>query len=138
MRHVSNEKDANTLTEQIDVLFHFFCEAKGTSEMTALLETLLTPSEKAAISQRLAIFRLLQKGKSYSEIQYYLKVAASTITRVSDLYHKHGAQNKLFSKQIERFKYQPEIIASPSTGPLLSSPHSPGARSLIRDNQRLK
>lgn len=134
MRKIANYGDVERQNEQFGVLVKLFSESKDKEEMEAILQTLFTPSEKAAISQRLAILRMIHKGFKYYDIEEKLKVSSSTITKAIDGYHKHGTHNKSFNHQLEQFRFDEnkEIkITYPNRGKI--DKFSPGLKQLQRE-----
>lgn len=114
MRQISSFSRGARHIEQFETFVHFVAGAKTFDETKAILETLITFSEKAALGQRLAILRKLHKGETYQEIQLELSISPSTVAGASDLYLKSGQYNKIFDEQLSKFKYQPEIkLTSP-------------------------
>ncbi|PIU24520.1 hypothetical protein COT12_00590 [Candidatus Berkelbacteria bacterium CG08_land_8_20_14_0_20_39_8] len=106
MRKISGGWDRAKRTAQFETLIQFLAQCKNISQIKAVLETLVTSSERAAVAQRLVIIRLLQKGTSYSDIKLKLSVSPNTITKTLDLYHKHGEHNAIFNKLLKNFIFE--------------------------------
>ena len=115
MRKISGGWDREKREAQFETLLKFLAECKSDDQIRAVLETLVTSSEKAAIAQRLAIIRLLNKGAKYYDIRYELRVSPNTITKTLDLYHKHGEHNKTFNVLLAGFKFEPRRIEPKAT-----------------------
>ena len=137
MRKIANYGDIDRQEEQFKVLVKLFSELKNAREAEALLQTLLTKSEKAVISQRLAILRMVHKSFKYSDIEEKLKVSPSTITKAIDNYYKNSQLNNLFDQQIEKFRFddKKEVkIAYPNRGKI--EKFSPSLRQLRRESNQ--
>ncbi len=116
MRKISGGWDAAKRSNQFETLVKLSSECKNESQIKAVLATLLTVSEKAAIAQRLVIIRLLNKGEKYSDISLALGVSTNTITKALDLYHKNGEHNHTFNKLLNDFTFEPKMPKTKSTG----------------------
>ena len=108
MRRIASRWDTEKMGAQFETLIKLFATCKKEKEFRALLSTLFTASERAAVSQRLEIIRRLKKGEIYADICLVLGVSATTITRSLDLYHKNGEHNAIFNKLLMDFKFEPE------------------------------
>lgn len=115
MRKISGGWDEKRRAQQLELFMHIVAEAKELKDVEALLEIVMTPSEKAAIAQRLLILRMVRDGAKYGDIEIELRVSPSTITKAVDLYHKHGQHNHLFNELLARVKYEPKKEKAEST-----------------------
>jgi len=64
MRKISGGWDRAKRTAQFETLIQFLAQCKDISQIKAVLETLVTSNERAAVAQRLVIIRLLQKAQA--------------------------------------------------------------------------
>ena len=104
MRKSGNQDNVQLMEHQLRILAGVLLGAESESEMLSLLNTILTPSEKAAISQRVAISKKLHDGRKYYEIEGMYGVSPSTITKALDLYLKHGDDNATFNQIMGKYK----------------------------------
>ena len=139
MRKISSRWDVKKRESQFETLVRLFADCEEVANFRALLETLLTASEKAAIAQRLTIIRVLEKGEKYADITLALRVSTNTITKALDLYHKNGAYNATFNKLLTDFTFEPK---QPK---IKADYHDPqkqnaagGVREFLRQEARLK
>lgn len=70
-------------TPEVNNLLHVLAELTDEDTIYLLLEDLFTVREIRETSQRLAVARLLNAGKSYSAIEDETGASATTIARVS-------------------------------------------------------
>ena len=70
-------------TPEVDDLVAVLAAIDSEDDMFALLEDLFTIREIRESSQRLAVARLLDEGKSYAKIEAATGASATTIARVS-------------------------------------------------------
>ena len=70
-------------TPEVDTLLAVLAAIDDEETMFALLEDLFTIREIRESSQRLAVARLLDEGKSYAKIEQATGASATTIARVS-------------------------------------------------------
>lgn len=70
-------------TEDVETLLQVLAELDDKDTLFALLEDLFTIREIRETSQRLAVARLLDEGKSYTTIEEATGASATTIARVS-------------------------------------------------------
>lgn len=89
MRKVGNYKNNELSSEEYLVLVDFIGSAKNLIEIESLLKILLTESEMAVISQRLAILRMIKKDFKYHEIEKEIKTTPTTISRAISNYEKY-------------------------------------------------
>jgi len=136
MRKMSNSNNLDLQKDQFRVLVEVLDCAENKQETEAVLRSLLTESERAVISQRLDILRMLLKKFKYSEIIFKLKVAPATISKAFDIYLKNGSYNKSLNIVLARYKYVPPKIetAYPNRGN--DEPLVQGARSLVNQTIR--
>jgi len=139
LRKISGAWDEKRRAQQFELFIHIVAEAKELNDVEALLEIVMTPSEKAAIAQRLLILRMIRDGAKYGDIELELRVSPSTITKAVDLYHKHGRHNHLFNLLLDRVHYQPkpEKITSDYSDPLKNS-FNVGTKAFLREEAELK
>lgn len=70
-------------SEEVENLLKVFSGMEDQNDIFAFLEDVFTVREIREISQRLAVARLLDSGKSYYEIEQTTGASATTIARVS-------------------------------------------------------
>lgn len=70
-------------SEEVENLLKVFSGMEDQNDIFAFLEDVFTVREIREISQRLAVARLLDSGKSYYEIEQMTGASATTIARVS-------------------------------------------------------
>ena len=70
-------------SEEVDNLLAVFSGMEDQNDIFAFLEDVFTVREIREISQRLAVAKLLDSGKSYYEIEQTTGASATTIARVS-------------------------------------------------------
>lgn len=70
-------------TPDVEVLLRVFAALDDEDTLYALLEDMLTIREIRECSQRLAVARLLDEGRSYTQIAELTGASATTIARVS-------------------------------------------------------
>ena len=70
-------------TDDVETLLQVLAELDDKDTLFALLEDLFTIREIRETSQRLAVARLLDEGKSYTTIEEATGASATTIARVS-------------------------------------------------------
>ena len=68
---------------EVDDLLHVLAEMGDEDDIFALLEDMFTIREIRETSQRLAVARMLNDGKSYAAIEKATGASATTIARVS-------------------------------------------------------
>ena len=107
MRKVGNFKDQELSDEQYFVLMDFIASTKDLVEAEALIKILLTESEIAVISQRLAILRMIAKNFTYSEIEEKIKASTNTIAKVVNSKAKEKTLEKYFDQMLKRYRYNP-------------------------------
>ncbi|MDD6651536.1 MAG: YerC/YecD family TrpR-related protein [Eggerthellales bacterium] len=70
-------------TKEVDDFAYVLSQMQDTDEIYALFEDIMTVREIKEISQRLAVARMLDAGKSYAAIEKDTGASATTIARVS-------------------------------------------------------
>ena len=70
-------------TKEVDDFAYVLSQMQDTDEIYALFEDIMTVREIKEISQRLAVARMLDAGKSYAVIEKDTGASATTIARVS-------------------------------------------------------
>lgn len=80
---VEKTQPAKIRTQEVDDLLHVLAQMDDPDQIFALLEDLFTIREIRETSQRLAVARLLDAGKSYAVIEKETGASATTIARVS-------------------------------------------------------
>lgn len=70
-------------SEEVGSLLEVFARMQDENDIFAFLEDSFTVREIREISQRLAVARMLDSGKSYYEIEQATGASATTIARVS-------------------------------------------------------
>jgi len=84
MAQVSRRRLERAVYQEIlELLLKIVTESRREEEARALLEDLLTPTERIMLAKRLGIALMLAKGYSYDQIKEVLKVSRPTIGRVS-------------------------------------------------------
>jgi uncharacterized protein YerC len=136
MRKISNYGNVALQQEEFDVLVGILGEAQGKSEVEAVLRTILTDSERTAISQRLGILRMINKGFKYFDIETKLGASSNTITKATDIYAKHGQFNSKFNEVLKRFKFEENAVSEITAESSASAPLVTGIRGLQRQNQK--
>lgn len=116
MRKISSGWDAAKRENQFKALIKLLSECKNVEQIEAVISTLVTSSEKAAIAQRLEIIRLIEKEETYPDIVLALGVSHNTIAAATDLYHKNGKHNIIFNKLLASFSFKPKRPKIKSTG----------------------
>lgn len=115
---------------QLNNLVQLLMTVKGEHQMFAILNTLMTTSERESIAQRLHIYLKLHQGLNYFDIETTLGVSPNTITKALDLYHKNGSDNHEFNLMINNFKeprFSYEIpVDYPNKLDRIGKPHIPG------------
>jgi Trp operon repressor len=71
-------------TELYDQLVTLLADIEHPKAMATFLKTFLTDTERSVLSKRLAIFCLLEQGKSYEEIKDELHVSSATISSMAE------------------------------------------------------
>ena len=109
MRKISNYNDLKLQEEQFDVLCEVFLNIKTDEDMRLCLASFLTKSEKAVLSQRLDIMRMLSKHFSYQDIREKINASPSTIATAKRCLEEGGEdlENILLS-----YKYGKKKIRS--------------------------
>jgi Trp operon repressor len=71
-------------TDLYNQLTTLLCDLDHPKAMAAFLKAFLTDTERSVLSKRLAIFCLLDQGKSYEAIKDELHVSSATISSMAD------------------------------------------------------
>lgn len=137
MRKISNIGDKELQNEEINVLAIFLLQIKNFESAKALLKTLMTKSELAVISQRLAILRMIKKDFKYSEIEEKLKTTPTTISKTIINYEKDEKSAKTVDTILKKFRFDPAKY-NKDTPPDFSPNLSGGIRQYLREEQELK
>lgn len=74
---------SNMRSEEVEDLLKVFSSMENEDDVFDFLEDVFTVREIKEISQRLAVARMLDSGKSYYEIEQTTGASATTIARVS-------------------------------------------------------
>jgi len=140
MRKIGNFGDEALQSEQLQALTKLLSETKLYLNMKAMLQALLTDSERSAISQRLAILRMHYKGFNYSQIEETLKTTSNTITKAVMNYEKDTEHRGDFDNILKRFRFDPKTFKEPIKADMLDSTFLPsagvGARAMIRQSTK--
>ena len=140
MRKIANYNDQKMQEEQFNVLAAILSEIRIFQRTKKFLKVLLTDSERSAVSQRLDILRMKNKGFKYSEIENKLKTTRNTITKAIYHYEKNVNNQKNFDDIITRFKFdknkfREEIKTTyPNQGKIEIS--TGGVRQLLRNKRK--
>lgn len=93
---VSSKKISSKQEQQIFERLHFLlAKQSNPNEIAAFLATFLTQTEHLVFAKRLAIFFLLNQGKSYSEIKTELQVSSATISTVAENINNDSIQKAI-------------------------------------------
>lgn len=84
MQTSSKKLPTDKETELFQQLVTLLADLEHPKAMAAFLGTFLTDTERSVLSKRLAIFHLLNQGKSYEEIKAELHVSSATISSMAD------------------------------------------------------
>jgi uncharacterized protein YerC len=88
---VSKKKVNQTLEKQVKLmLWQLVSDIKNTEEAEKIIGGILTETELAAVSKRLAVGYWLTKNRSYEVIKENLKVSSATIATVQQDLKKSG------------------------------------------------
>ncbi len=101
MRNIGKSNNIKLRDAQMDALVEVFNKAKSKEDVKAIVNSLLSPSEKSAIAQRLAIILRVFKGDTYADIEMEYGSSPSTITKATDYYLKYSNHNAVFNKLIK-------------------------------------
>lgn len=83
MVYVSKKKvDPKIESVLADQLLSFLAAAKTKREAATLANELLTDAERAMLAKRLAVIVMLERGRSFQEVEHALKVTPQTISRL--------------------------------------------------------
>jgi uncharacterized protein YerC len=141
MRKIGNYGDQKIQEEQFNVLAKMLTEIKDFRSVKAVLTSILTESERSAISQRLGILRLHKKGFSYNRIEEMLKTTPSTVSKSISNYSNNYDYLEDFDRILSRFRFDPKKfheplkIGYPSRGNIAKG--GVGARELIRQTEKV-
>ncbi len=137
MRKIGRKKNKRLREYQFDILADFLASAKNRQEIAAICHTIFTPSEKEAISQRIAIWYEIKSGSTYFEIEGKYGVSPATISKALDVYVKHSQYNEQFNEVVSRYKPPKfaEKIIDDNPDIMPTSQFSGGVRQLLRDNK---
>jgi len=113
MRKISTCKDTKLQKEQFEVLVDVLFNVKNKEDMNLCLGSFLTRSERAVLSQRLNIMRMLSKHFSYQEIRELINTSPSTIATAQRCLEKGGVDlmniflsYKFNAKEIKNRSYE--------------------------------
>lgn len=125
MRKISNYKNYKLQKEQFEVLCEVLLNVKEKDDMALCLNSFLTKSEKAVLSQRLNIMRMLSKHFSYQDIQNKINASPSTIATAHRCLEEGGEElmDVLLSY---KFKPQKKISQNDNRNNFVK-PHRPGS-----------
>ena len=125
MRKISTCKDIDLQKDQFNVLVDVLSNINSKEDMTLCLESFLTKSEKAVLSQRLNIMRMLSKHFSYQEIRELISASPSTVATAQRCLEEGGVELKNI---LLSYRYKSKEIESrndESNG--FVSPRNPGS-----------
>ena len=96
--------DDKTMREQIDELAEAMLSLRSVEEARSFFEDLFTVGEMQAISQRLAVARMLRDKAKYQEIAERTGASTATISRVNRalLYGAGGYQRVLMREEAQQ------------------------------------
>lgn len=90
---LSKSKINKNLNLQLKNMFlGVLAEMKSPEDIEAVLQDLLTDTERAVVLKRLGIAIYLDKGRSYEDIKNNIKVSSATIATVSETLGNPGIQ----------------------------------------------
>ena len=112
MRKISNHANEKLRKEQFDVLVEIIISIKSRGDLKLFLESFLTASEQAYLSQRLNILRMLAKSFHFMEIKQKINASNGTISNANKLLIDGG---DIFKKILLQYKYKLK-----QTGPQIS------------------
>lgn len=84
MQTSSKKLPTDKETELFQQLVTLLADLEHPKAMAAFLGAFLSDTERSVLSKRLAIFYLLNKGKSYEEIKAELHVSSATISSMAE------------------------------------------------------
>jgi len=125
MRKISTYKDTKLQKEQFEVLVDVLFNVKNKEDMKLCLGSFLTKSEKAVLSQRLNIMRMLSKHFSYQEIRDLINASPSTIATAQRCLEKGGIE---LMDIFLSYKFKPKALKNKvNEGNGLISARNPGS-----------
>ncbi len=96
---ISKKKLPPQVKKQIyDLLHRVIADIRNPQEVKEFLESFLGDNEKEAISRRLGIAHLLNKGKTYAYIKDYLAVSSTTVASIAREIKKEKGFTVAFKK----------------------------------------
>ena len=136
MRKFKQKMDIDLEEEQFDYFVDLVANAKNKNEVRAVLEVAMMQSDRTVVSQRVDILRLLQKNKTYYEIERELKVSSGTISNSFDQYLKSGEHSRCFMDVLERTKRR--VKPKLKSRELKKYVQTGGVRQVLRENKRIR
>lgn len=138
MRKIGRKESKRLRDYQFNILADLLASAKDREELAAICHIILTPSEREAIAQRVAIWYEIRGGSTYCEIEGKYGVSPTTISKALDVYVKHGQYNEKFNDVAKRYKPPlfREFIKEDNPDLINMAQFSGGFRQLLRDNQQ--
>ncbi len=112
---------------QVDALSEIIVRAKNKKDAKAILVSLLSPSERNSIAQRLALILKISEGECYADIQAEYGSSPSTITKATDFYLKNTDLNSTFNNLVKDLKAPSINNDDQKTNTKMTKPHYPGA-----------
>lgn len=105
MPHLSRNKLSRKTEQEItEKLVLILTTTTRTKEMTELLNSLITPTEKIMLAKRLAIIVLLEDGTPEAQVAQILHVTRSTVAKMQLFYEARGKGFKIALKKLEEQK----------------------------------
>jgi len=99
--------------KEIDELLSLIASTRNDQEVYFLLDLILTPREINDMARRLKVLKMLEDGKSYSDIVCEIGISRHTISRVSEKIGFGFRRSKSsFGRKQEKQKIRFKIVRS--------------------------
>lgn len=85
--------------EILSVFLNFIGKIESVADANNFLDLFFTRDEKELIFRRIAIMRLIARGKSYREIRAYIGASNNTISETRDILNGSGYRKRNKKKQ---------------------------------------
>ena len=139
MRKIGRRNDLKIRVKQKKMLIAYFNEVETVHDVEILVNTIFTTSEIEAIAQRISILKFMNDGAMYHDIENYMGVSPSTISRALDGYHKHGQHNRKFNEMHKRVEENNKFrLVEPIKPKKERSGFYGGTRQILRENKRTR
>ena len=131
MRYIGKHENKKVRERQQGAFVKLLLKQKNKNEINWFLESIVSPSELAYVSQRLEIMNLIVQGETYGEIRREVGTTDATIRFTKDQLEKCDDKFikmlKDFNYQIKDFKKDIKNAESNSDIKSLAKAHYPGA-----------